>query len=211
MQTLHALRGTLVILGLALLIAVGLCFLPERPYQRWQLLEGTIHARSRWMYERIHFDPQPVDVVFVGSSRIGADVDAPRLGAALAARGLPSNVVNFSLPEAGRNINYLIFDELLKTKRPKFVVIGVMEKPSRFGHSAFKFLAPRRMIVDPGYFGDLNYFSDLIYLPFRQAKLFAADVAPGVLGPPATFRPEEYRGHSVDTTGDIVLPGGQIK
>jgi hypothetical protein len=211
MQTLHALRGTLVILGLALLIAVSLCFLPERPYQRWQLLEGTIHARSRWIYERIHFDPQPLDVVFVGPSRIGAGVDAPRLSAALAARGLPSNVVNFSLPETGRNINYTIVDELLKTKRPKLLVIGVLEKPSRFGHSTFKFLAPRRRIVEPGYLGDLNYFSDLIYLPFRQAKLFGADLAPGVLGPPDTFRPAEYRGHSLDTTGDVVLPDGTLK
>ncbi len=211
MQTLHALRGTLVILGLALLIAVGLCLLPERPYQRWQLLEGTIHARSRWIYERIHFDPQPLDVVFVGPSRIGAGVDAPRLSAALAARGLPSNVVNFSLPETGRNINYTIVDELLKTKRPKLLVIGILEKPSRFGHSTFKFLAPRGQIVDPGYLGDLNYFSDVIYLPFRQAKLFGAYIAPGALGPPNTFRPDEYRGHVIDTTGSVVLPDGRIK
>lgn len=211
MRPLHAFRGTLVILALALAVAVGLCFLPERPYQRWQLLDGTIHARSRWIYERIHFDPQPLDVVFVGPSRVGAAVDAPRLGAALAARGLPSNVVNFSLPEAGRNINYVIVDELLKTKRPRLLVIGVLEKPSRFGHSTYKFLAPRREVVDPGYWTDLNYFSDLIYLPFRQAKLFAADVAPGVLGPPDTFRPREYRGHTLDTTGDVVLPDGKLK
>src|SRR4051812_47904056 len=123
MRPLHAFRKTMAILGVALATAVALCLLPENPYQRWQLLEGTIHSRARWMYERTHFDPQPVDVVFLGPSRIGAGVDAPRLGRALAARGLPSNVVNFSLPEGGRNINYVIFDELLKAKTPKLVVI----------------------------------------------------------------------------------------
>lgn len=211
MRPLHAFRKTLAILGIALAVAAGLSLLPDNPYQRWKLLAGTIHARSQWIYERSHFDPQPVDVVFLGPSRIGAGVNAPRLGAALAARGLPSNVVNFSLPEAGRNINWIIFRELMQTKRPKLVVIGVMEKPSRFGHSTYKFLAPRADIVNPGYPTDFNYFSDLVYLPYRQAELFAADVAPGVLGPTKTFDPATYRGHSLDTTGDVVLPDGTVK
>ena len=150
MRPLHAFRKTLAILGVALATAVGLSLLPENDYQRWKLLDGTIHARARWMYERVHFDPQQLDVVFVGPSRIGAGVDAPRLGAALAARGLPGNVVNFSLPETGRNVNYVIVDELLKTKQPKLIVIGVTEKPSRYGHSTFKFLAPRQQVATAG-------------------------------------------------------------
>jgi hypothetical protein len=210
MRTLHAFRGTMIILGLAVLMALGLSVLPEREYQRWQLLDGTIHARSKWIYERINFDPQPIDVVFVGPSRVGAAIDAPRLSEALAQRGLPSNVVNFSLPETGRNINYVIVEELLEKKQPKLIVIGVVEKPSRLGHPAFKFLAPRHEIVNPGYASDLNYLTDLVYIPFRQAQLFAAYVAPGVLGPSAEFRPETFRGHSVDTTGDVALPDGRI-
>jgi hypothetical protein len=211
MRPLRAFRKSLAILAVALAVAVGLCLLPENPYQRWRLLEGTIHARTKWIYERINFDPQPLDVVFIGPSRVGAAVDAPRLGQALAARGLAANVVNFSLPEAGRNINDVIVREMLKTKQPKLIVIGVTEKPSRFGHSAFKYVAPRGMVAWPGYLGDANYFSDLIYLPYRQAELFAAYVAPGVLGPSNTFDPTTYRGHAIDTTGDIRLPDGTIK
>jgi hypothetical protein len=211
MTPLHAFRKTMAILGIALAVAVGLCLLPENPYQRWQLLDGTIHARARWIYERVNFDPQPIDVVFVGPSRIGADVNAPRLGEALAARGLPSNVVNFALPETGRNINDVIVRQLLTKKRPKLIVIGVIEKPARFGHSAFKYIAPPSMVAFPGYLGDLNYFSDLVYLPFRQLKLFEAWVAPGVFGPSNTFDPSAYRGHSINTTGDIRLPDGTIK
>jgi len=210
MRTLHAFRGTMIILGLAVLVALGLGVLPEREYQRWQLLDGTIHARSKWIYERINFDPQPIDVVFVGPSRVGAAIDAPRLGEALGRRGLPANVVNFSLPETGRNINYTIIDELLRKKQPKLIVIGVVEKPSRLGHPTFKFLAPRSQIVSPGYPADINYLPDLVYVPYRQAQLFAAYVAPGLLGPPTEFRPETFRGHSVDTTGDVALPDGRI-
>lgn len=211
MKPLRAFRKTAAILAIALAAAVALSLIPGKPYQRWKLLDGTIHANARWMYERIHFDPTPIDVVFVGPSRVGAGVNAPLLARSLAAEGLPSNVVNFSLPEAGRNVNFLIVKELLKTKQPKLLVIGVVEKPSRRGHSTFKFLAPARMLASPGYPTDLNYLSDLIYLPYRQAELLAARVAPGVLGPTDTFDPAAYRGPTVDTTGSIELPDGTLK
>lgn len=211
MRPLQAFRKTGAILGIGLAIAVGLCLLPENGYQRWRLLDGTIHARTRWIYERVHFDPQPIDVVFVGPSRVGAAVDAPRLSRSLSERGQPSNVVNFSLPEAGRNINLAIIAEVLKTKQPRLIVIGVTEKPSRFGHSAYKYMAPGVMIANPGYATNLNYLSDLAYLPYRQAKLFGEWLAPGVLGPPLEFDPSTYGGHALDTTGDIRLPDGRIK
>src|SRR5207302_3342642 len=111
-----------------------------------------------------------------------------------AARGLPSQVVNFSLPETGRNINWEVAKQLFATKRPELVVLGVIEKPARFGHSTFKYLADQQAIADPGYLGDLDYFSDLIYLPFRQMRLFAADLAPQALGLKKTFDPATYRG-----------------
>jgi hypothetical protein len=211
MRALHPLRLCVAILGLSLVLAVLACLLPDNAYQRWQLLDGTIHANARWIYERTEFDPRPIDVAFIGPSRTGAGVNAPRLSAALAARGLPANVVNFSLPEAGRNINYVIAEQLLRHKTPKLLVLGVTEKPSRFGHSAFKFIAPREMIVAPGYWFDFNYFSDLIYLPYRQLRLFFEDVAPDLFGGDKHFSAADYRGRSIDTTGSLTLPGGVHK
>lgn len=211
MTRLHALRKTIAILAVALASAAAVCLLPENPYQRWQLLDGTIHARTSWIYERVHFDPTPIDVAFVGPSRIGAGIDAPRLGRELAARGLPSNVVNFSLPETGRDINAVIVEEMLKEKTPKLLVIGVIEKPGRFGHSAFKYVAPRRDVIDPGYLANGRYLGNLVYLPFRQMRLAAAEVAPAAMGLRKDFDPARYRGPTVNTTGDIVLPDGTVK
>ena len=56
---------------------------------------------------------------------------------------------NFSLPDKGRDLNYVIARELFRTKSPKVLVIGVIEKPSRFGHPAFKYLAPSWLVADP--------------------------------------------------------------
>jgi hypothetical protein len=211
MVPLRAFRKTMTILAAALGCAIVASMLPENPYQRWQLLDGTIQARARWIYERCRFDPTPIDVVFLGPSRMEAGVDAPRLAEALKARGLPANVVNFSLPEAGRNINFAVAKELFAHKQPKLVILGVTEKPSRFGHPAFKYVADRASIADPGFIGDFDYFSDLVYLPFREMRLFAANLLPGGAGLAKEFDAANYRGPSVDTTGSVVLPDGKIK
>ena len=204
-------RVSLGILATALVCAVGAALLPDDPYQRSQLLDDTIHRKARWIYERTHYDDVPIDIVAIGSSRIGAGFDAPRLAAALDARGLPANVVNFSLPEAGRDINYAVFEEVLETKRPKLLVLSVAEKPSRVGHSAFKYLARSGLVADPAYVSNLNFGSNLAYLPFRQMELSAARIAPGFFGLRKDFDPGRYWGHSKQSTGDILLPGGKIK
>ena len=186
--------------------AVVAALLPDDPYQRWQLLDGTIQKNVRWIYERTNFDPTPIDVVILGPSRSAADMDSLELEADLARMGIPAHVVNFSLPEAGRDVNYAIARELFKTKNPKVLVLGVIEKPSRFGHPAFKYIAPSWLVADPGYFINLNYLSNLIYLPYRQMELFLADLWPSLMGLTKTFNPETYRGSNIDTTGAQFFP-----
>jgi hypothetical protein len=203
---LRAGRKTLLILAIAFLSAVVAALLPDNPYQRWQLLDGTIEKNVRWIYERTNFDPTPIDVVVLGPSRSSADVDSLELEAALTRMGTPAHVVNFALPVAGRDVNYAIARELFKTKSPKVLVLGVIEKPSRFGHPAYKYIAPSWLVADPGYFLNLNYLSNLIYLPYRQMQLFLADLWPSLMGLTKTFDPATYRGSNVDTTGAQFFP-----
>jgi hypothetical protein len=201
MTPLRAFRKTMTILASALAFAGLVCLLPENEYQRWQSLGGTINESAPRIYERCHFDPTPVDVVFLGSSRVALGVDAPRLGAALAAKDLPASVVNFALPGGGRDLNYIVAEQVFVTKKPRLIVLEVVEKPSRFGHEAFKYIAEPSAVAAPGYLADLNYFSNLIYLPFRQMRLFAADLFPQASALPKTFDPVHLRGASANMTG----------
>ncbi len=206
MRRFRSARALLGIVAAALLAAAATLLLPTNDYQRYQLLRGTIHARAQWIYERIHFDPTPIDIVIIGSSRTGAGVDAAALG-----RLTGRHAVNFSLPESGRNINFAIIEELLTTRTPRLIVIGVTEKPSRFGHSTFRYLAPMPDLLDPAYAGNLNWLPDLAFLPYRQLRLFGANLAPAAFGLSITFDPATYAGAVYDTTQAIVLPDGRIK
>ena len=193
-------RRLLAIFGVAVLAGVAASVLPDDPYMRFATLDHTIQNRVRWIYERIHFDPAPIDVAIIGPSRSGAGVSSPRLEADLRASGHPWHTVNFSLPENGRDLNWVIEQELLTTKHPRLIVIGVIEKPGRFGHPAYKYVAPAADVADPAYLGNLNYLANLIYLPYRQLRLAAARVAPGLFDLPTRFDPTRYAGSNDDTT-----------
>lgn len=199
-----ALRTSLAVLLVALLAAVAAALLPDNPHQRWQLLDGTIHRRARWIHDRIHHDPTPLDVVLVGPSRMGGGVSPVQLAAAM---GLPAErVANFALPETGRNLHALIVDEMFSTKRPRLLVVGVIEKPGRYGHSAYRYLAPAGRLLDPGYALNLKWPGDLAYLPYRQVKLAAARLAPAALGLAPAFDPARYPGPVLDPSGTAFLP-----
>lgn len=208
MKTIPWGRVLLAILGIALLSAVAMAALPDTPYQRYSSLEKTIHNRLRWIYERIHYDPTPIDVTIIGPSRSGAAVSAPELEAQLAALGMPLRAVNFSLPENGRDLHRVIADELLSARKPKLLVIAVIEKPGRYGHSAYKYVAPAAEVIDPGYAGNLKYLSNLIYLPYRQMRLFAARLFPGAFDLPERFDPARYAGTGFDSTNSFTTGDG---
>ena len=208
MKTIPWRRGVLLMLGAALLAAALASALPDNPYQRWSSLEKTIQNRLRWIYERIHYDPAPIDVAVLGPSRAGAGVSAPRVQEKLAALGKPLGVVNFSLPENGRDLHWVVESEMLSKRSPKLIVIVVIEKPSRYGHPAYKYIAPTAAVLDPAYIGNLNYLSNLIYLPYRQLRLFAAQFAPAAFDLPAGFDPARYAGTAYDSTNSFVTGAG---
>ena len=65
------------------------CLLPHDRYIRYQqpgLLQSYLF-RTRWVYERIHFDKTPIDIAVIGSSRAEDAISAPILGRALSRVG----------------------------------------------------------------------------------------------------------------------------
>ena len=135
-------RTILAALAFALVVNAAVCFLPENDYQRWQLQDPD--GRLRWIYERIHFDPKPIDIAIVGPSREQLGLSAAAMEQNLAQRGKHANVVNFSMVGVGRDLQWAILQELFKAKSPKVIVLGVEDQPYPFGHFLFKYVAPRR-------------------------------------------------------------------
>jgi hypothetical protein len=192
-------------LAVALILNAAVLLLPENDYQRWQLQDPD--GSLRWIYERIHFDPKPIDIAIVGSSRSQLGLSAAAIEQDLAQRGKHANVVNFALPGAGRDIQWAILDELFKAKSPKVVVLGVDDQPYPFGHFLFKYVAPAKAIVFPPSPFLHNYLYNLAYLPIRKVKLFAANLFPDLFGLSKQFDPEHYAKNRTDYSTSFMAEG----
>ena len=76
----------------ALAIDAAVCLLPENHYQRWQSLDGAMYEHLHWMYERIHFDPKPIDIAIFGLSRTKVGLSAAAIERRLALYAKQANV-----------------------------------------------------------------------------------------------------------------------
>ena len=207
MTRLYPIRNSIAIFAAALTLAVLTICLPTNTYQRWQQLHDTIYDQTRWIYERCRFDPTPIDVAIIGSSRTRQAVNARQLQAELSRDNLPLNVVNFSVLSPGRGTDYAIIDLLLKYKKPKLLIVDILENPDRNVHPAYKYLASTKTIVWPTFGRGLGYFSDILFLPYREGYLFFANILPDEFKLKKRFDPQRYAGPVVDTTGTVAVAG----
>jgi hypothetical protein len=208
-RTINSLRAVGAILAVAVLAAVGVSFLPDDPYQRFQLLHDTDFQKISWIYERIHYDPKPVDVAIIGPSRTLLGVSADEVEKRLATLGKPASVANLSIVAAGRNLEWVMVDELYKTKKPRTIVIAIDEKPDPWGHPMFKYIAAAESVMLPPSLLLHNYIYDISYLPFRQIELFAASIFPRVFEIDREFDPVRYAKTRSDFTTSFSGGDGQ--
>lgn len=187
----------LAVIGtVTLALLIGLTLLPHSRYIRFQqaALESLQLLRVKWIYQRIHFDPTPIDVAFIGTSHTQSSIDAELVEAALRARGRDWHVVNFAVPWLGRDLHYLIVRELLETRKPAKLVVEVQESEPRAPHPAFLALAEPGDIIEAPAIINVNYLDNFARLPLRQAALFVRSWLPSLFGLDPDFNPAGYEG-----------------
>jgi hypothetical protein len=197
----------------AVVTLVVMVLLPHDRYIRWQALRTEAYARFGWIYERIHFDPTPTDVVFIGTSHTMNGVDAATVQQVMAADGVRDTdgrcltATNFAIPNYGRNVAWTIAHELLSTRRTRMVVLETFENESRKPHPLFIYIADAKDVLGAPLLINLNYFYDIARLPLRQASLSFKSLFPGQFGLKSPFKITDYDGSTVDNTR-VVNVGG---
>src|SRR5437660_8469193 len=108
----RAIRTILAATMTALLLDALVLVLPTSAYQRWELAREFWYSHLPWVYERIHFDPTPIDIAIIGSSKAFYGIDPDRLEQKLRQKNDPAHVANLAKLGAGRNIDLTIVKEL---------------------------------------------------------------------------------------------------
>ncbi|WP_237713902.1 hypothetical protein [Novosphingobium sp. Rr 2-17] len=155
-----------------------------------------------------------MDVALIGTSHTMNGIDGSVVAGELAQLGFrePSGrcatVTNFAIPSYGRNLHYLLVRELLSARKPRAIVLEVLENETRKAHPLFSHVATADDMVEAPRIGNLNYFSDLARLPYRQVVLGVESLAPAQFGLKTRFDPTNYDGSEVDNT-HVVNVGGK--
>ena len=199
-----------LVLGMVI-VATLLMLLPSNPYYRWQQGDGTILFRARYIYERIHFDPQPIDVAIIGSSRIEASVRADELSAGLSRNiGRPVRAVNFGLPQEGRDLQWAVAKEVFEERSELRLVIFILGPEQVISHPGFRFLGDNASIAGAPIIYNPSYVQNLLTLPYRQLTYFIQSLAPWIFQLSADFNPKIYAARSFDPAKTFKMPDGTV-
>jgi len=184
------------------IILCGLTALPHNRYLRFQELasESVHYMRAKWIYERIHFDRTPIDIVFIGTSHTQSGINSKLVEDTLKKNGIDQRVANFAIPHLGRDLHYLLVRELIENRGVKKLVIEVQEDEARAPHPAFQRLADVGDLLSSPLIINTGYFDNLIRLPLRQLTLFLHTRLPELTGHNLEFDPRTYEGAHWDDT-----------
>lgn len=191
-------------------LSAATLLLPHDRYVRYQQLLPTIQFRTVWSYERIEFDPTPIDVAVIGNSRLQAAISGPQLEAELTGDlGHPVRVANLSLPQEGRNAHFAVA-KLLLERRPelKLIVLSAIEQMPREGHPAFRNIADASDILSAPVLLNRDYLNDLAFVPYRQMALFVQSHFPASFGVTRKWDRTAYIGPEYDSTFSFDTPTG---
>jgi hypothetical protein len=185
-------------------------FLPHDRYIRYQQMPDSDLFRSRWVYERIHYDKTPIDVAIIGSSRLETSVSAPILEKELSEKfGRPIHVANLAIPLEGRNLHFLVARELMEYHpETRIILLSVVERAD-LSHPAFRYFADPIDLLRAPLLLNHYYFIDAAFLPYRQMSYFVQTYLPAWFGESLAFR-KDYAGTNFDTTYSFYLPSGKL-
>ena len=208
----HLLLGVIV----ALLTLLALLVLPQDRAIRWRAVKIEAFARLGWIYQRIHDDPTPIDIAFIGTSHSMLGIDTPLIQQELDQAGLRladgrcAQLVNFAIPSYGRDLHWLLARELLANRSVKTLVVEVFENETRKAHPLFVHVADVRDVLTAPALINLNYLHNLIRLPYRQLQLALKSRFPASFGLKSGFDPADYDGSDVDNTQVINVGGAAL-
>lgn len=140
-------------LGLALFI------LPNNRKHAY-LSKSNVDCNTSWIYFRLFENRAPIDLAFIGTSHTGCGIND-----GLIQSNIHQNTANLAYCGGGRNIDYLLIQDLIQTKKPKTVVIEVKNQ-NDYTHRDYAILASTLDLLIPPQMSE-NYVTN-VYTGFKS-------------------------------------------
>jgi hypothetical protein len=172
-----------------------LSVLSHNKYLRYQALDVGVFKKATWIYERTVFDPTPIDIAFFGTSHTLNAIDSTLVEEYINVDRTPKkHVVNFAIPQLGRDMHQTLVKLLLEHRQPEILFIEIRETETRDQHPATYYLANSLDMINSPLLVNSRYFGNLARLPLRQSSLFLKTQFPDMFGVTTEFDQQAYAG-----------------
>jgi hypothetical protein len=138
-----------------IVVIIGL--LPVNQRLKYQGLKDDCFNHGIWIYDRIYNNPEPIDIVFLGSSQTINGIDDKLISDGTAG----GVVVNLGYCRLGRNFSYALLKDVLSVREIKYVVVEVRENEDRYSHPIFPYIAQSSDVFFPNPFFNRDMLSDM--------------------------------------------------
>lgn len=153
---------TFVFVALASLIPAAILLWPVSKRYQYAFVRNDCAAKSNYIYHRLYEDTTPIDIAFIGTSHTMCGVSDSIVNSVLRQQGMHARVANLAICRVGRNMDYVVIKDLLKTKRhPKLIVLEVKQEEPDLSHPDFGYRAEIGDVLLPQSPVDVQYFKDL--------------------------------------------------
>ena len=144
------------------MLFIGVLFIwPFDKQYAYRFIANDCSDKGAWIYDRIFYNQQPVDIALIGSSRTKAYGIETVMEDSLRKHGLALSVANFGYCRWGRNMDHTLIKDILKAHKIKYLILELHEEEERLSHIDFGYIADSRDVVAPVLFFDQQYFRDI--------------------------------------------------
>ncbi|MDX9907637.1 MAG: hypothetical protein RBS55_13705 [Bacteroidales bacterium] len=140
-------------------VVILVLIIPVDKRMKYAGLKNDCFNHGIWIYDRIHYNPDPVDIAFLGSSHTINGIDDRIISEGLT----PIKAANFGYCRLGRNLDYVLLKEILKKKKISKLVVEVREREDRYSHPVFPYIASTPDVALPNPLFNRDIFKDVWY------------------------------------------------
>lgn len=190
-------RHTVIFLAPVLII---LLIIPVNERLKFSGLKNDCFNHGIWIYDRIQGNPEPFDIVFLGTSHTINGINDRVISGIMQ----PLNAVNFGYCRLGRNLDYVLLKEILEKRDIKKLVLEVRESEDRYSHPVFPLIASGRDVYFPVILFNRDIFKDIWHHVSYKVELYQDLFFQTDSMPPIRMEEYGYAGHP-DTASSTFL------
>ncbi len=140
-------------------LVIAFTAFPVDKRYRYTGLKEDCFNHGIWVYDRVHLNSQPMDLVFIGSSHTVNGINDKLIENCLKNKNI--HAVNLGYCRLGRNLSYTLIKELLHSKQPRAIVIEVLEDEDRYSHPIFPYIAETADVFAPPLLFNRDILADM--------------------------------------------------